>query len=419
MTAVLIPHARPGGAEPIGSASVEVRPADAVPIRRAGRSPSHVLLFGGGVLAGWGLLDHERGLPGMLADGLAQATERGIDLDVVVDLDPTLPAGRQELQRLRIARYDAIVVLLGERQSLEHLRRGTWADEVGTLLEVLDTERAPASSLLVVDCGRSMVAVSRTGFQRFRAVADAGRHAEVARGLCGSGGAGFTELKPPANPLGWGRQFSTASYREWSAQIVKTLLPALQDSAQRTGPGSAAAVRGAEQEEAARQSAVNGMGLSGLARSGLLDGLVRQARTAVKGSVAFLGIVDGDRVWQRASSRSLLVEVPRELAFCDDTVRSDELHLVNDSHLDPRFGGEVPVAAGDALAFYVGEPIRSVDGYRIGALCVTDGQPRQADPSGFSALHVLAARIEKELWANAGAHQARIGARAVPPRPGV
>lgn len=247
MTAVLNLPAPAAGAGPMAPPSGEVRPGDAVPIRRAGRSPSRVLLFGGGALAGWGLLDHERGLPGLLADGLAQATARGIDLDVVVDLDPTLPAGREALQRLRVARYDAIVVLLGERQSLEHLRRGMWADEVESLLEVLDTERAPAASLLVVDCGRSMVTVSRTGFQRLRAVADAGRHAEVARGRCGSAGAGFTELKPPANPLGWGRQFSTATYREWSAQIVKTLLPALQDSTQRTGPGSAAAVRAAEQ----------------------------------------------------------------------------------------------------------------------------------------------------------------------------
>ena len=141
------------------------------------------------------------------------------------------------------------------------------------------------------------------------------------------------------------------------------------------------------------------MALSGLVRNGLLDGIAQQARKLYGGTVGAVNIVERDRVRQYASSRALRVELAREDSFCTDTIRSDAIHLVADTSTDPRFDGGIPDLDGDPVGFYVGEPVRSVDGYRIGALCVIDAEPRDVDPSRFTRLHELAGRVERELWA--------------------
>lgn len=401
MTAVTMPalhEQSPRSAASAGSGGLEVRPDGVVPIRRPGRSPYRVLAFGGGALVGWGLLDHERGLPGHIADRIAQKSGRGVDLDVIIEVDPTRPASLNGLRGLRIARYDAIVVLLGERAALEHMSRGPWGAEFEGLVQALHAEASKSAPLLVFDSSRPMISVSSSGLKMRRAMSSAGKLADVARGICENGRIGFGELAAPASVLGWGRQFAMSNLRGWAEEIVSALLPALDAAVKLTGPDTAVAVREREQDEAYRQRAVDSMRLSAHERDGLLDGIARQAKAAYRGSAAYVTLVDGDRVWQRASSQSVLGELPRSMSYCDLTVRSDVVTLVNDTTLDPRFGGVAPEVGGMPMAFYVGEPIHSVDGYRVGSLCVTDVKARQMRPEQFAELHALAGRVEKELW---------------------
>jgi GAF domain-containing protein len=395
-TTALIPSDRSGAAPDRGG---EVRPDDVVPIRRPGIAPFRILLFGGGALAGWGLLDHDRGLPGSIADRLAYASGRGVDLDVIVDLDPMTPGAHAVLRRLNIARYDAVIVLPGESQSLAHVGRGAWADQMGTLVHTVRTLAFPQAPVVVVDSLRSMIAVSTTGFTRMRAQSGAGRLTAVTRALCGASDVRFLELEAPATVLDFGRQFSAKDFRRWAVAVTECLLPALDACAHAAAGRSAPPIDDRIEDETARQQALDAMALSGLVRNGLLDGIAQQARKLYGGTVGAVNIVDHDLVWQYASSRALRVELARDDSFCTDTIRSDAIHLVADTSTDPRFDGEIPDLDGDPVGFYVGEPIRSVDGYRIGALCVIDSEPRDADPARFTQLHDLAGRVERELWA--------------------
>lgn len=376
---------------------VEVRPDAVAPLRRPGRRPFKVLLFGGGALVGWGLLDHERGLPGRLADRLVQDAARGVDLDVVVAEDPTEPEALDRLLGFGLPRYDAVAVVLGERHGLQHLGRTDWSRRVEALVAALESAAAPIAPLLVLDSSRSMVAVSATGLKRLRAGAGAGRLAQVARGVCDGGRVAFDELAVPANPLGWGRQFATADHRAWAATIADRLLPAMLAADPDEGPDAPRVLRERPQDEEARQRAVDALPLGG-ARDGLLDGIARQARTAYRAAAAYVTLVDGDRVRQIASTRPVLGEAPRELAFCSRTILGDAPTVVADARLDPRFGGEPPLVMGDPVAFYAGEPVHAPDGHRIGALCVMDASPRVVASAHLGELHVLAGRVERELW---------------------
>lgn len=381
------------------AAPIEVRPDGVVPLRRPGPDPFRVLLFGGGALVGWGLLDHERGLPGRIADRLARRGGQGVDLDVIVEADPTRPEALAGLRGLRVSRYDAIVVLLGERAGLEHVGRSAWAQEFEALARTLNAESAKSAPLLVFDSAKPMVAVSSTGLKRMRATAGAARLADVSRSLCDGGRIAFEELEAPGNLLGWGRQFATANYREWGEQIADRLLPSLQLAVRRTGPDTPASVRERAQEERVRQRAVDSMRLSAAVRDGLLDGIARQARVVYRAGTAFVSIVDGDRVWQRASTESTLGELPRARAFCNWTVQRDSATVVSDARVDRRFADALPSLGGRPAVFYAGEPIHAMDGHRIGALCIADSAPRSLAPAQLSELHVLAGRVEQELWA--------------------
>lgn len=399
MSAVTMPALPDQRTPPAGAVPLEVRPDGVVPIRRIGRAPFRVLLFGGGALTGWGLLDHERGLAGHIADRLSQKSGHGVDLDVIIEVDPTRPASLAGLRGLRVARYDAIVVILGERAAVEHMARGAWAQEFEAFVRVLHAEAAKSAPLVVFDSAKPMISVSSSGMKMRRSMAGATKLAEVARNICDGGRVTFGELHAPSSVLGWGRQFAAANYRAWTDEIVSELLPRLEGAARVTGPETAAAVRDREQDERYRQRAVESMRLSQNDRDGLLDGIARQAKALYRASGAAVNLVDADRVWQRASSQSTLGEIPRTMSFCDITVRSDRVTIINDTTLDPRFGGVAPSMNGAPIGFYAGEPIHSVDGYRLGSICIVDAVPRQMRPEQFADLHALAGRIEKELWA--------------------
>ena len=72
---------------------------------------------------------------------------------------------------------------------------------------------------------------------------------------------------------------------------------------------------------------------------------------------------------------------PRDVSFCSHALESDDLLVVPDATLDPRFSGNPLVIGPPHVRFYAGAPLRSPSGHVVGTLCVIDQRPR----SGFSA----------------------------------
>jgi diguanylate cyclase (GGDEF)-like protein/PAS domain S-box-containing protein len=72
---------------------------------------------------------------------------------------------------------------------------------------------------------------------------------------------------------------------------------------------------------------------------------------------------------------------PRDVSFCSHALESDDLLVVPDARLDPRFVANPLVVGPPHVRFYAGVPLRSPAGHVIGTLCVIDHRPR----SGLSA----------------------------------
>ena len=71
-----------------------------------------------------------------------------------------------------------------------------------------------------------------------------------------------------------------------------------------------------------------------------------------------------------------MCETDREIAFCDHTIRDDEVMVIHDAQQDVRFKDNPFVTGEPHICFYAGAPLRTSNGSNLGSLCVLDSQPR-------------------------------------------
>ena len=83
---------------------------------------------------------------------------------------------------------------------------------------------------------------------------------------------------------------------------------------------------------------------------------------------------------------------PRSVAFCAHAILSDEVMVVPDAALDPRFAGNPLVTGQPGIRFYAGAPLR-LGSHRVGTLCLIDRAPRSFGPEACRRLTALAATV--------------------------
>ena len=95
------------------------------------------------------------------------------------------------------------------------------------------------------------------------------------------------------------------------------------------------------------------------------------------------------------------VEIPRESAFCDRTIRGRDEVVIEDAATDPRVSDNPYVLGEPHIRAYLGAPVTSADGYNLGALCAIDLAPRRFEPAERALLARLAGLVSAELEAGA------------------
>ncbi len=127
------------------------------------------------------------------------------------------------------------------------------------------------------------------------------------------------------------------------------------------------------------------------------DRITRLLGLVLKMPIALISLVDQDRQWFKSRHGLVAHETPREIAFCDHTIRQTELMQVEDALQDPRFANN-PLVLGDPnIRFYAGVPLIMREGEAIGTLCVIDRIPRHLDETECEILKVLAKEVVTEL----------------------
>ena len=126
------------------------------------------------------------------------------------------------------------------------------------------------------------------------------------------------------------------------------------------------------------------------------DRVVRITQSLFNVPMVGVALIDRRRQWHKAAV-GLAQELPRDIAFCDHTIRTPGPLVVEDATLDARFADNPLVTGQPRLRFYAGQPLRAPDGQRVGSLCIGDSSPRQMSTVEIDLLRDLADWVEKEL----------------------
>ena len=93
----------------------------------------------------------------------------------------------------------------------------------------------------------------------------------------------------------------------------------------------------AERLEAERLRALQETGLLASIAPQELQDICRRAKARFRTAVAMVTLVAKDTLVVNAKAGADLEEVPRTGQFCDHTIRSEDVFVVGDAALDPRF----------------------------------------------------------------------------------
>jgi diguanylate cyclase (GGDEF)-like protein len=116
--------------------------------------------------------------------------------------------------------------------------------------------------------------------------------------------------------------------------------------------------------------------------------------------VCTLSFVDHDRFWFKSKFGVDATAMPRRTAFCNVTIRSDEVFVVTNAASDARFQNAPVVAMPPHFRFYAGAPLVAPSGARVGSLCVLDTDSHQDFSENDKAiLSALAATVVELLEA--------------------
>ncbi|AJY52548.1 GAF domain-containing protein [Halomonas sp. KO116] len=144
-----------------------------------------------------------------------------------------------------------------------------------------------------------------------------------------------------------------------------------------------------------RQRALDATGLLNRDSEARFDRLTRLARQLFSVPIALVSLIDHERQWFKSRQGLDAEETPRNLSFCGHAILCSSPLIVENALEDPRFAANPLVTEAPKIRFYAGAPLHTVDGYRIGTLCLIDTRPRHFSTEQTDMLVDLAATAEE------------------------
>lgn len=107
-----------------------------------------------------------------------------------------------------------------------------------------------------------------------------------------------------------------------------------------------------------------------------LDRVTQLAARLFKAPIALISLIDEKRQWFKARVGVEVTQADRQDAFCAHTILHDDVLVVPDAMLDPRFRQSRLMLGESNIRFYAGMPLRTRSGVSLGSLCIIDTEPR-------------------------------------------
>jgi diguanylate cyclase (GGDEF)-like protein/PAS domain S-box-containing protein len=132
-------------------------------------------------------------------------------------------------------------------------------------------------------------------------------------------------------------------------------------------------------------------------RESQFDDIAELASALCKTPMAAITLIDEKRQWFKSRIGIDLPETPRDIAFCNHTIRQTSLFIVPDAWADTRFTDNTLVTGPPYIRFYAGAPLLDSDGFALGSLAVLDHVPRELDAEQQRALRTLSHEVVAQI----------------------
>ena len=132
-------------------------------------------------------------------------------------------------------------------------------------------------------------------------------------------------------------------------------------------------------------------------QSAPFDRITALVRDVLQVPISAVSLVDRERQWFKSIQGLAATETPRSVSFCSHTIMDEAVLVIPDARADSRFSDNELVTGAPHIRSYAGAPLRTPDGYNIGALCAIDTVPRAFTPAQISILGSFASLVVDEL----------------------
>lgn len=150
--------------------------------------------------------------------------------------------------------------------------------------------------------------------------------------------------------------------------------------------------------ETARIQLLHSLGIMDTPRERNFDDVAELAKTICAVPIAVVTMIDVERQWFKSCLGLGGNETPRDVAFCAHAIlQPDELLVIEDATLDPRFSDNPLVTGEPHIRFYAGAPLEVEPGLAMGTLCVVDYVPRQLTHEQKESLRLLGNQVVQLL----------------------
>ncbi|MAD73571.1 MAG: hypothetical protein CML20_01990 [Rheinheimera sp.] len=150
-------------------------------------------------------------------------------------------------------------------------------------------------------------------------------------------------------------------------------------------------------DEESRVAALHKLGLINTPADERFDRIVRLGKALFKTDIVLLTLVDEKTQFFKARLGTCLEGTARDISFCTHAISEQELLVIPDAMLDPRFADNPLVTKEPFIRFYAGAVIRTYAGYALGTLCLIDSAPRTLTEAEQGLLLDLAKSVENEF----------------------
>ena len=153
------------------------------------------------------------------------------------------------------------------------------------------------------------------------------------------------------------------------------------------------------QDEIARLNALRSLNILDTPSEERFDRLTRLTKRIFGVPIALVSLIDENRQWFKSSVGLKVNETPRDISFCGHAIHGDDVFIIPDATKDQRFADNPLVLNEPNIRFYAGYPLKSLDGSKLGTLCILDREPRSLSEEDLQTFKDLAAIVESELAA--------------------